>query len=72
MILFIIIIGCLNTQNSESSYGIPTEEGYYIKLATAFKKIIVIFNEHFNVLIYFYSSLAKIDYQLYMLMALTE
>ncbi|KAJ1555588.1 Phosphoacetylglucosamine Mutase, partial [Cladochytrium tenue] len=30
---------CLNTQGTPAAYGVPTEEGYYQKLAAAFKSI---------------------------------
>jgi phosphoacetylglucosamine mutase len=30
---------CLNTQGTNSPYGIPTEKGYYDKMATAFKQL---------------------------------
>ncbi|KAJ3117801.1 Phosphoacetylglucosamine Mutase [Phlyctochytrium bullatum] len=30
---------CLNTEGTPAAYGIPTDEGYFSKLATAFKKI---------------------------------
>ena len=32
------ITRCLNTQGTPFDYGVPTEEGYYEKTATAFKK----------------------------------
>src|SRR4051794_12638288 len=32
---------CYNTQGTEDNYGEPTEEGYYKKLATAFRKAVV-------------------------------
>lgn len=31
------IVRCLNTEGTIEAYGVPTEEGYYNKLATAFK-----------------------------------
>lgn len=34
------ITRCLNTLNTPDAYGEPSEEGYYTKLATAFKKIV--------------------------------
>lgn len=34
------IVRCLNTKNSDSPYGAPTELGYYEKLATAYKKVL--------------------------------
>ncbi|KAK9719243.1 hypothetical protein K7432_004906 [Basidiobolus ranarum] len=33
------IVRCLNTAGTPEAYGEPTEEGYYNKLATAFKKL---------------------------------
>ena len=33
------LVRCLNTQGTNSPYGIPTQEGYYEKLATAFKQL---------------------------------
>lgn len=35
------ITRCLNTQGTPEAYGEPTEEGYYKKLAEAFKRIVV-------------------------------
>ncbi|CAG8722131.1 2792_t:CDS:2, partial [Funneliformis mosseae] len=32
---------CYNTQGTEDDYGVPSEDGYYKKLATAFRKIVV-------------------------------
>lgn len=34
------IVRCLNTAGTNDAYGEPTEEGYYQKLATAFKQIV--------------------------------
>lgn len=33
------LVRALNTQGTNSPYGIPTEEGYYNKMATAFKQL---------------------------------
>jgi phosphoacetylglucosamine mutase len=33
------LVRCLNTQGTNSPYGIPTQEGYYGKLAGAFKQL---------------------------------
>lgn len=33
------LVRCLNTLKSPNSYGVPTEEGYYKKLAIAYKKL---------------------------------
>lgn len=33
------LVRCLNTQGTNSPYGIPTQEGYYEKMATAFKQL---------------------------------
>jgi phosphoacetylglucosamine mutase len=33
------LVRCLNTQGTNEEYGIPTEEGYYEKMATAFKQL---------------------------------
>lgn len=30
---------CINTKDTQDAYGIPTEQGYYEKLATAFKQV---------------------------------
>ena len=35
------ITRCLNTVGTNEEYGIPTEEGYYLKLSKAFKTIAV-------------------------------
>jgi phosphoacetylglucosamine mutase len=32
---------CINTQGTKDAYGEPSEEGYYKKLSTAFRKIVV-------------------------------
>ncbi|CAN6654196.1 phosphoacetylglucosamine mutase [Trichomonascus vanleenenianus] len=34
------LVRALNTLKSPASYGVPTEEGYYKKLSTAFKKVL--------------------------------
>lgn len=34
------ITRCLNTADTPDSYGVPTEEGYYQKLSTAFNQIV--------------------------------
>jgi phosphoacetylglucosamine mutase len=34
------IVRCLNTANTDEPYGEPTEEGYYNKLATAYKTLV--------------------------------
>lgn len=34
------IVRCLNTQNTDSAYGAPTELGYYEKLAESYKKVL--------------------------------
>lgn len=34
------LVRCKNTLGTEEEYGVPTEEGYYEKLATAFKKLL--------------------------------
>ena len=33
------LVRCLNTQGTNDPYGIPTEVGYYEKMATAFKQL---------------------------------
>jgi phosphoacetylglucosamine mutase len=33
------LVRCLNTQGTNSPYGIPTQEGYYEKMATAFNQL---------------------------------
>lgn len=33
------VVRCLNTQNTQYYYGVPTEQGYYEKMAAAFKKV---------------------------------
>ena len=33
------LVRCLNTKDTKSPYGIPTEEGYYQKMATAFNQL---------------------------------
>jgi phosphoacetylglucosamine mutase len=33
------LVRCLNTQGTNSPYGIPTQEGYYEKMAVAFQKL---------------------------------
>jgi len=33
------LVRCLNTLGTNSPYGTPTQEGYYEKLATAFKQL---------------------------------
>src|SRR5436190_23801323 len=33
------LVRCLNTQGTNSPYGIPTQEGYYEKMATAFRQL---------------------------------
>lgn len=33
------LVRCLNTVGTHQPYGVPTEEGYYEKLATAFKQL---------------------------------
>ena len=33
------LVRCLNTQGTNSPYGIPTQEGYYQKLAGAFNQL---------------------------------
>jgi phosphoacetylglucosamine mutase len=35
------LVRCKNTQGTADAYGTPTEEGYYEKLSTAFKKLLV-------------------------------
>jgi phosphoacetylglucosamine mutase len=34
------LVRCLNTQGTNSPYGVPTQEGYYYKIAYAFKQLI--------------------------------
>jgi len=33
------LVRCLNTQDTSSPYGVPTEQGYYEKMASAFKQL---------------------------------
>jgi phosphoacetylglucosamine mutase len=33
------LVRCINTADSEQPYGEPTEQGYYVKLAGAYKKL---------------------------------
>jgi phosphoacetylglucosamine mutase len=33
------LVRCLNTQGTNSPYGVPTQEGYYDKMAAAFKQL---------------------------------
>jgi len=33
------LVRCLNTQGTNEPYGVPTEEGYYKKMATAFNQL---------------------------------
>ena len=33
------LVRCLNTQGTNSPYGVPTQEGYYDKMAVAFKQL---------------------------------
>jgi phosphoacetylglucosamine mutase len=33
------LVRCLNTQGTNSPYGVPTQEGYYNKMAAAFKQL---------------------------------
>jgi phosphoacetylglucosamine mutase len=33
------LVRCINTANTEYAYGEPTEQGYYAKLAEAYKKL---------------------------------
>ena len=33
------LVRCINTQNTPASYGEPSEQGYYLKLATAFRAL---------------------------------
>jgi phosphoacetylglucosamine mutase len=33
------LVRCLNTQGTNSPYGVPTQEGYYNKMASAFKQL---------------------------------
>jgi len=33
------LVRCLNTQGTNSPYGVPTQEGYYEKMAVAFKQL---------------------------------
>lgn len=35
------VVRCVNTLGTADTYGAPTEEGYYSKLATAFRSIAV-------------------------------
>lgn len=35
------LVRCINTQGTPQSYGVPTEEGYYDKLAKAFTLLVV-------------------------------
>ena len=35
------LVRCKNTQGTAEAYGVPTEVGYYEKLSTAFKKLLV-------------------------------
>ena len=33
------LVRCLNAQGTNSPYGVPTQEGYFEKMATAFKQL---------------------------------
>lgn len=43
------IVKCLNTQNTPTPYGQPTEIGYYEKLAEAYKKVLAGYNKTYSI-----------------------